>query len=407
MSERPLRILYHHRVAAADGMRVHITEVVAALRRSGHEVQVVGPGGADSEAVAGAGSRLEAVADLLRRRLPAAAFELLELAYNIPAYFRLRAAAQAFRPDVLYERYNLFLLAGLLLRRSLDLPMLLEVNAPLASERAAFGNLQLRPLARRCEAMLWNGADAVLPVTEVLAGQVRAVRQRGGVHVIPNGGEPDRRPDRDAVAAARRRLGLPEDAIVLGFVGFVRAWHGVGWAIEALPALPSEVCLVIVGDGPALPELRDRAAALGVGPRVHVLGRVPHEEVAPLMQSFDVALQTAATPYASPLKLFEYMALGKAIVAPDQPNLREVLSDGENALLFAPADQTAFAAALRRLCCEAALRADLGAAAERTLRERPYTWTHNAQRIAALGRSLAARGAAARGFATATAGQAS
>jgi glycosyltransferase involved in cell wall biosynthesis len=396
LTDGPLRILYHHRVAASDGMRVHITEVVGALRQLGHEVLVVGPAGAPGETTAGSSSRLEAMADRLRATLPGWAFEMLELAYNLPAYLRLRAAAKAFRPDVLYERYNLFLLAGLLLRSTRRLPMLLEINAPLAAERTSFGNLQMKGLARRCEALLWSRADAVLPVTEVLARDVRAARRApGGVHVIANGGDPDHRPGAEALAAVRIRLGLAPDAVVMGFVGFVRAWHGVGWAVEALPALPPEVCLVVVGDGPALDQLRERADALGVGARVHLLGRTPHAEVPAIMLAFDVALQTAATPYASPLKLFEYMGLGRAIVAPDQANIREVLCDADDALLFAPDDQGAFTAAVQRLCADAGLRARLGAQAARTLRQRPFTWAGNAARIAVLGRALAAKAASA------------
>jgi glycosyltransferase involved in cell wall biosynthesis len=82
------------------------------------------------------------------------------------------------------------------------------------------------------------------------------------------------------------------------------------------------------------------------------------------------------------------MGLGRAIIAPDQPNIREVLTPGENALLFAPNDREAFRAALQRLCLDEALRARLGANALRTARDAPYTWAHNAARIEALGREL-------------------
>lgn len=385
---RPLRILYHHRIAAADGMRVHVEEVVGALRQAGHVVQVIGPAAGD-DARAGGASRLERIADVLRARLPPAGFELLELAYNLPAYLRLAAAVRAFRPDVIYERYNLFLLAGLLLKRQKRIPLLLEVNSPLAEERAAFGDLQLKPLARLCESAQWNGADAVLTVTEVLAGKVRQLRRApAGVHVIPNGAHLDATAPPGRASALRQSLGLPQDALVLGFVGFVRAWHGVGWALEAMTDLPPQTHLLIVGDGPALPQLSARAEELGLADRVHLTGRVQHAQVGGYMGLFDVALQTAAVSYASPLKLFEYMALGRAIIAPDQPNIREILSDGVDAQLFAPDSEPAFRSALTRLCADPALRAQLGANAARAVRETPYTWESNAARIAGVARSL-------------------
>ena len=392
MTATPLRILYHHRIAATDGMRVHVAKLVEALRARGHLVKVVGPGAGGETVQAGVATGLERAAERLRRTLPAAGYELLELLYNVPAYLRLRAATEAFRPDLIYERYNLFLFAGLLLKQRRGLPLLLEVNSPLARERAEFGGLRFRALARRCEAALWRGADVVLPVTHVLAGDVCRVRHgQGGVQVIPNGTDAERPADPLAAEPVRRRLGLGPDALVLGFVGFARAWHGLGWAIEALPILPPNTHLVIVGDGPVLKSLKTRALELGIGARLHIAGSVPHDEVAAHIQIFDVALQTAATAYASPLKLFEYMGLGRAIIAPDQANIREVLSAGRDALLFEPQSRDSFCSALQRLCGDAALRARLGAGARKTVRETPLTWARNAERIEGLARELIRR----------------
>ncbi|WP_454760907.1 glycosyltransferase family 4 protein [Caulobacter segnis] len=389
MTPPQLRILYHHRIAASDGMRVHVAGLVQALRAQGHLVRLVGPGGVEVEQAAGAPGRLERVIDGLRRRLPQWAFESLELLYNAPAYARLSAAARDFRPDVIYERYNLFLLAGLWLRARRRLPMLLEINSPLAAERKALGQLRLVGVGERCERALWRGADAVLPVTGVLAGMVGQKRQdAASIHVVPNGADLAVSPDEDAAVAARERLGLTADAVVLGFVGFVRAWHGVGWALEALPHLPPTTHLVIVGDGPALAGLRTRAEELGLTARLHLVGRVRHDEVSAYMRTFDIALQTASVAYASPLKLFEYMALGRAVIAPDQPNIREVLDDGVNALLFDPDSEMSFRMMLTRLCDDAALRAQLGARARMTIEERRLTWAHNAERIGRLSRDL-------------------
>lgn len=390
-----MRILYHHRIAATDGMRVHINELVDALRKDGHAVHIVGPGGQDDASGLGAGAadggRLERLADTLRSILPTAVFELAELAYNIPAYWRLRREADAFNPDVIYERYNLFLLAGLVFKRRRGIPMLMEINSPLAAERTEFGGLRLKGIARRCEALLWRGADVALPVTQVLAKHVYRVRDdRGGVHVVPNGANLEHVPSKAEVEAVRTRFGLRKGDVVLGFVGFIRAWHGVGWALEALVDLPSHVHLLVVGDGPALGQLQERADALGVGARVHFAGRTPHHEVAAHMQCFDIALQTASVAYASPLKLFEYMGLGRAIVAPDQPNIREVLTHGVDALLFRPEDQASFREAINQLCSDVPKRLRLGKAALASVRNTPLTWAHNAARVGEWARTLTA-----------------
>jgi glycosyltransferase involved in cell wall biosynthesis len=85
--------------------------------------------------------------------------------------------------------------------------------------------------------------------------------------------------------------------------------------------------------------------------------------------------------YASPLKIFDYMAAGRAIVAPDQPNIREILTDGETALLFDPASADALWQTVLRFAGDAALRTRLGAAARLEIERRRYTWGGNAARL--------------------------
>ena len=378
-----MRILYHHRTAALDGMSVHIERLVSALRARGHDVRVVGP--TAGEGRAGGSGGLEKLSDFLRAVLPAAAFELLELAYNIPAYRRLKREAESFKPDILYERNNLYLLAGLWLKRKTGLPMILEINAPLFEERARFGKLRLKGVARRTERALWSGADVALPVTKVLADMVAKIRGDRAMSVVHNGADLDDVPPPGA--DMRAGLGL-QDKIVLGFVGFVRPWHGLEWAIRALPRLNPNVHLLVVGDGPAQESLEKEAEALGVKHRVHFVGRVPHGDIASYVQSFDVALQTKAVAYASPLKMFEYMALARAIVAPDQPNLREILKADSDALLFDPGDEASFFSALERLSRDADLRTRLGNAARRSVEETPFTWAENARRVESLAHGL-------------------
>ena len=324
----------------------------------------------------------------LRARLPKALYELLELAYSLVAYRRLVSAAREFQPDVVYERYNLFLLAGVMLKWRRRLPLLLEVNAPLAQERGLFGGLGLPWLARWAEGVAWRGADFVLPVTQVLASHVR---ERGvpdqRIVVIPNGINQAHFSQAPLPADARARLGWP-DALVVGFTGFVRDWHGVDRVVRwlATAAAPANARLLVVGDGPARPDIERLAVDLGVAGRIRFTGFVPRDEVPAYVAAFDIALQPAVVPYASPLKLFEYLALEKAIIAPRSPNIEEVLDDGQNALLFDELRPGSFEEAMTRLCSDAGLRQRMGEAAGKTITRMGLTWTRNAERIVELAR---------------------
>jgi glycosyltransferase involved in cell wall biosynthesis len=380
-----MRILYSHRIHSRDGQGVHLDAMVAALRAAGHEVRVVGPASFDRAALGGENR----ATTLLRRWLPAWAGELAELAYNLPAYVRLVRAAREFRPDLLYERYNLFHLAGALLARRLGLSFLVEVNAPLAAERARFGQLRLRGLARASEGFVWRSGSHVLPVTEVLAGHVAAAGvPRGRIAVVPNGIDPEK----FALPAAPDGV-APKQVLTLGFVGFVRDWHCLDAVVRALAAWQGHprLALAVVGDGPARLGLEHLATELGIQDRLRFTGVAAREAIPALLAGFDIALQPAAVPYASPLKVFEYMAAGCAIVAPDQPNIREVLEDGRTALLFDPAAPGALWQAVLRLVENPELRARLGRAARAEIRARDLTWAGNARRVVALAEADRAR----------------
>jgi len=380
-----MKILYHHRTASKDGQAVHIEEMIAALRDLGHEVLVVAP----QPAGPGMGGEVGWVQQL-RARLPKALYECMELAYSVVAYLRLARAAKAFRPDVIYERYNLFLLAGLMLKRRHRVPLLLEVNAPLVDERTRFGGLGLPWLARWAEGLAWRGADVVLPVTRVLGEHVR---RRGvppeRIVTIPNGINEAHFAGAPSPADARATLGW-QGALVMGFTGFVRDWHGVDRVLHwmAGPDAPANARLLVVGDGPARAELERLSTALALGERVRFTGVINREDVPAHVAAFDIALQPAVVPYASPLKLFEYLALGKAIVAPRQPNIEEVLQDGENALLFDATVPGAFESALTRLCADDRLRDRLAAGSAATIGRMGLTWRGNAQRVSALAGNL-------------------
>ena len=380
-----MKILYHHRTASKDGQAVHIEEMVAAMRKQGHEVRVVAPeAAADGTGRMGGGVSW---VQRLRSMLPNALYELLEVGYSLIAYRRLRAAAAEFEPDLIYERYNLFLLAGLMLKQKRGIPLFLEINSPLVYERSLHsGGLALKRLGRWAEGKAWRGADFVLPVTQVLAEHVRAYGVPDErIVVIPNGINEAHFAAAPQPDQARAERGLA-GKLVLGFTGFVREWHGMDRVIDwlASSAAPANAHLLVVGDGPVRSALEAQALALGIADRVTFTGVIHRDQVPAWVASFDIALQPAVVAYASPLKLMEYLALGKAVLAPRTPNLCEVLTDGDNALLFDADAPCAFEHALSRLCSDEALRAQLSCGARTSIARQGLTWDSNARRVTGL-----------------------
>ena len=374
-----MRFLFHHRIADRDGQAVHMEELVHALRGLGHEVILVGPA---SFADSSFGSESKLVAGL-KKALPRALYELLEIGHNVVSFARLWRAWRRYRPDAIYERNNLYLLSGAILRRFIKTPYLLEINAPLYEERAAHGGISLKGIARRCQRMVWKRADFALPVTQVLADIVASYGvRRERIHVVPNGINSDRFRRID-MAEAKEKLGLT-GRVVLGFTGFVRDWHGLDHVIDMLGAKGNEcpdLHLLIVGQGPAVPDLQAQAERLGVADRMTVTGVVERDDVATYVAAFDIALQPAVTAYASPLKLFEYMAMAKPTIAPAQPNIMEVLTDHMDSLLFPPGDTAAMVQAVLTLYHDKAMRGVLGEGAAHTIIERGFTWRRNAERL--------------------------
>lgn len=386
LTRTTMKILYHHRTRSKDGQYVHIEEMIEALRSLGHEVIVVAPAMAEKTKFGDDGG---AVA-WLKRHMPRFIYELMELAYSLVAYRRLARAVREHEPDCLYERYNLLQPAGVWIKRRYHLPLLLEVNAPLFAERARYDGITLKKLACWSERYTWRNADAVLPVTRVLGDMVHeAGVPHGRITVIPNGINIRRFGTNPDTGAAKRALGL-DGHFVLGFTGFVRDWHGMDKVIDFIARSGArENChLLVVGDGPARQAIEQQAQRLGVADRVTFTGVVQRDDVAHHVAAFDIALQPAVVAYASPLKLFEYLALGRAIIAPAQPNICEVLSDGENALLFDPQDESGLVKAIQRLMADGELRQRLARNAAETITRQGLTWVGNAQRVTALAERL-------------------
>jgi glycosyltransferase involved in cell wall biosynthesis len=375
-----VRILYHHRTRGEDAQGIHVRELIRGFRALGHEVDLVAllaRNGAESSSSA-SGEPSDS-----GRRLPDWLYELLLLAYNVPAFFVLLVRSFRFRPNMIYERYSLFAGAGLLVARLRGIPFLLEVNAPLSIEMKTHGSLRFESLARRMETWICRSATRTIVVTQAMA----SILEASGVpadrlSVMPNGVDRSRfHPGVDG-SAVRARHGL-EECFVVGFVGWIRPWHRVDLLLQSAARLGhiEALRIFVVGDGPAVPDLIALARELNVSDRVVFSGAVTQEEIPAHLAAMNVAVQPDVTEYASPIKLFEYLAMGRAVIAPRKANILEVVEDGSTALLYAPGEVSDLTDKIQRLHDDPDLVARLSRAADRLIEERQFHWLGNARKV--------------------------
>jgi glycosyltransferase involved in cell wall biosynthesis len=238
--------------------------------------------------------------------------------------------------------------------------------------------LKLRRLLQR-EARVWRRADGYATITRGLADElVERFGPRPAVAVVPDGArmDADRRFEARAIATPA----------VVGYSGHLYPWKGVDLLLEALAELPG-VNGIVVGGHPGerdLGRVQKRAGELGLESRVVFTGMVRPREVAARLEPADVLVlpnpATAASErYTSPLKLFEYLAMGRPIVASDLPAFREVVRHRENALLFEAGSAPALAAAVRTVVGDPALAGSLGRRAFETAHD--YSWDARARRL--------------------------
>jgi glycosyltransferase involved in cell wall biosynthesis len=374
-------------VRHAAGWGTHMREVVRALEAQGHALRVVTGEGPVTEMLTTPAPGM--VRRVVPRPLKNLRREGIELRHDRDVLQRAKAAALEFGPDVVYERTAILHLAGMRLARSLRVPLIVEQNSPQVEERIELAGMALAPLARRMERQTYRAADAVVTVSSVLkeyAARMGAPADR--THVVPNGARPDLfDPAKADGAMIREQLDLPAKAVVAGFVGAFADWHGLDRLVHAFALAQGDAqtafYLLLVGDGPHRPALEALARDLGVLQWVIFSGPVPFERVPHYLAAMDIAVMPSSNWYGSPIKIFEYGAMGRAVIGPGTPPVREVMLDGEEGLIVPPGDVEGLRAALARLASNRLLREQLGERfRERVLRE--YTWDHVASRLAAI-----------------------
>jgi glycosyltransferase involved in cell wall biosynthesis len=310
-------------------------------------------------------------------------YEMMTLAYNLYGFIMLAREIRSFRPAMIYERYSLNTFCGVIASKLFRIPLVLEVNAPLAYEQMKYEKIALHGLATFLERWICSNATRTIVVSKVMMemlGKIGVPLDR--MVVMPNGICPEEYHPGISADPIRERHGL-QGKIVLGFVGWFKRWHGLEMLIDLYASERWEregVHILLVGDGPARGELESLVEKHGLQEHVTFTGPVPREEMAGYIAAFDIALQPNVTEYASPMKIFEYMGMGKCIVAPEQPNIQEILEDGKTALLFRQGDKEDLRKVLWRIIGISEVRERLGVEAGRAIFTRGFLWKDNSAR---------------------------
>lgn len=366
-----MRLLYcaiDQRVPGTTGGSVHVRAVAEGLAALGHEVHVLatpGPGGFPAGRVT-----WHAMHPPLGRR---------ELRWTRRG--AVSTIARRLRPDLVIERYYNFGGEGIVSAARAGIAGVLEVNAPVidypGSPKARLDRALLFEPMRRWREHVCRLADVIVtPSAAIVPHWIPPAR----VLSVEWGADTTRfEPGAKGIAPFSRQAG---DVVAI-FAGAFRAWHGAHHLVDAFRLVHQRgghrLKLVLAGDGPELPLVREKATGLS---GITILGAVPHEVMPATLAAADVGaapFDVAAHPplaldfYWSPLKVFEYMASGLPVVAPRLPRLAGLVEDGREGVLYAPPTADALAGALESLLDDGRRR-EMGTHA-RVRAERDYSWS--------------------------------
>jgi glycosyltransferase involved in cell wall biosynthesis len=397
----------------AGGSVGHISGVVNALSHNGYAVDFVSCGG---RLLVGEAARYTQLNPPAHFGLP---WELNYYRFHFNVVEQVKKLRIDHRFGFIYQRLSIANYSGVVLSRQLGIPLVLEYNGSEAWIARNWGRpLREQTLAEQVEEVNLRHAHLVVTISDVLREELleRGVAPER-IITYPNCIDPEifdpSRFSAQDIAELRNRHGIHGDAVVVTFVGTFGQWHGIEVLAQAIRQLiddhqdwmeAKKVHFLLVGDGLKMPEVRKILGGHAQGPFVTLTGLVPQHE-APLylaasdiLSSPHVSNADGTKFFGSPTKLFEYMAMGKAIVASDLDQIGDVLQNairlaskdieveseakGRVAVLVKPGNPDELAQAIRMLTERQSVRSVLGNGARHLAIDR-YTWKRHVDVILA------------------------
>jgi glycosyltransferase involved in cell wall biosynthesis len=368
-----------HPQAEASGPRAHVVGVIDAFRRKGWHVEpyIVGDLLPERMRVRDASGKLHRS---WTRRLGA---DIARLALAA-RHERLACRTLRGRVDWVYERLGVFQGLGWPLRAR-GVPWVVETNAAFFKEAVTDRrSIVLTGVARRRELLAYRRADLIVAVTEALK---RTIVDASGVSpekviVVPNGVDAHAfRP----VPEAKRHFAGPTILFAGALIGY-QALDMLLKTVAAADAHGMRWHVVVVGDGLMRQPWAELATRLGLADRVRFTGRLAWHDVNAAIQGADICysgpvVTQLGVMYHSPLKLYEYMASARPVLAAGHEDASRLVTEGDTGVLFTPGSAASLLDALERAWRLRERWTAMGAAA-RDLILRDHTWDGRVERIA-------------------------
>jgi glycosyltransferase involved in cell wall biosynthesis/O-antigen/teichoic acid export membrane protein len=372
--------------SVAGGMTTHVSGFTGGAAAEGHHLDFITS--AELPAI-GPASQVHVVP--LSRALGAtrALFELwnsIIYTLGVVRIYRQRGRERGW--EFIYQRYNRFNCAGVLLSTLTGLPLLLEYNGSEVWVGRNWDPVGLMPLLKRLEHVNQRRADLIVVVSTEESRNLQALGVPADKIVVnPNAVDVGEFHPECGGAELRDELGLA-GKIVVGFVGSFGPWHGTDVLAGAaiLTGTDSGCHFLFVGAGDLRPKTESIIVKGNCGAIASFVGRIPHRSIPRYLDACDILVAPhVPTPdgnpyFGSPTKLFEYLAMARPVVASRLGQMSEILVDGETAVLVEPGDPAALADAILRLSKDEALRRRLGVNG-RALVISGHTWQGNAARV--------------------------
>lgn len=360
------------------GHTIRASAMLNALETLGHEVIRVQAARGESGSQAAVSTYRTLVKKLFPRFLAMRLRDVGRVAFSRRYAERLTEVVQRERPDILLETHIAFSLAGKLASEKTGCPLVYDDVAPAWEEQQQYG-VGASKLAEEVHREVTGHASLLVAVSA-------AIRQlliddgipASKIITVSNGIQQDAfHPDVDG-HPVRAKYGIDPQALVIVFVGSFQPYHRVDLLLRAFAKLQSAtpLHLLLVGGDRGNLTIQGLADELGILDRTTFTGRIPYKEIANYAAAGDIAIMPATNTYGNPMKIYEYMALGKAVVAPNQPTITEITNHDNGIYLFEPEQVQSMAEALQTLIDDPALRARLGQQAAQIGLE--HTWLKRA-----------------------------